>query len=39
MKCGVNKKKLDNNNNNNNNNNKAKQNSRLLPHLFSLTYI
>ena len=35
MKCGVNKKKLDNNNNNNN---KAKQNSRLLPHLFSLTY-
>ena len=37
MKCGVNKKKLDNNNNNNNN--KAKQNSRLLPHLFSLTYI
>ena len=36
MKCGVNKKKLDNNNNNNNN--KAKQNSRLLPHLFSLTY-
>ena len=33
MKCGVNKKKLDNNNN------KAKQNSRLLPHLFSLTYI
>ena len=36
MKCGVNKKKLDNNNNNNN---KAKQNSRLLPHLFSLTYI
>ena len=35
MKCGVNKKKLDNNNNNN----KAKQNSRLLPHLFSLTYI
>ena len=38
MKCGVNKKKLDNNNNNNNNN-KAKQNSRLLPHLFFLTYI
>ena len=37
MKCGVNKKKLDNNNNNNNN--KAKQNSRLLPHLFFLTYI
>ena len=36
MKCGVNKKKLDNNNNNNS---KAKQNSRLLPHLFSLTYI
>ena len=34
MKCGVNKKKLDNNNNN-----KAKQNSLLLPHLFSLTYI
>ena len=34
MKCGVNKK-----NNNNNNNKKAKQNSHLLSHFFSLTYM